>query len=193
MNEWIKKLWYIFIYTYNFRMKGILCFATTWVNLEDSVLRHWTQLCPTHCDPISRSPPGSSVHGISQARILEWVTFPPSGDLPVPELEPVSLVSPVLQVDSLSLVPTGKPLEDIIRSKWARHKKRNTAGPHSHVKSQKVKFIEMVSRAGTGSCGKQGGVCQSVWSFSYAGWISLRNPKCCMVIIVNDYIILETC
>ena len=193
MNEWIKKLWYMFIYTYNFRMKGILRFATTWVNLEDSVLSHWAQLCPTHCDPISCSPPGSSVHGISQARILEWVTFPPSGDLLVPELEPVSLVSPALQVDSLSLVPTGKPLEDIIRSKWARHKKRNTAGPHSHVKSQKVKFIEMVSRAGTGSCGKQGGVCQSVWSFSYAGWISLRNPKCCMVIIVNDYIILETC
>ena len=98
-------------------MKGILCFATTWVNLEYSVLSHRAQLCPTHCDPISRSPPGSSVHGISQARILEWVTFPPSGDLPVPELEPISLVSLVLEVDSLSLVPPGKPPEDIIRSK----------------------------------------------------------------------------
>ena len=29
-------------------------------------------LCPTLCDPIDRSPPGSSVHGISQARVLEW-------------------------------------------------------------------------------------------------------------------------
>ena len=177
MNEWIKKLWYIFIYTYNFRMKGILCFATTWVNLEDSVLSHRAQLCPTHCDPISRSPPGSSVHGISQARILEWVTFPPSGDLPVPELEPVSLVSPVLEVDSLSLVPPGKPPEDIIWSKWARHKKRNTAGPHLHVKSQKVKFIEMVSRPGTGRCGKQGDVGQSVWSFSYVGLNKFEKPK----------------
>ena len=73
------------------------------------MLGHRAQLCPTHCNPISSSPPGSSVHGISQARILEWVTFPPSEDLPVPELEPVSLVSPVLQVDSLSLVPLVSP------------------------------------------------------------------------------------
>jgi len=31
------------------------------------------QLCPTFCNPIDYSPPGSSVHGILQARILEWV------------------------------------------------------------------------------------------------------------------------
>ena len=31
------------------------------------------QLCPTLCDSMDYSPPGSSVHGISQARILEWV------------------------------------------------------------------------------------------------------------------------
>ena len=31
------------------------------------------QLCPTLCDPMDYSPPDSSVHGISQARILEWV------------------------------------------------------------------------------------------------------------------------
>ena len=30
------------------------------------------QLCPTLCDPMDCSPPGSSVHGIFQARILEW-------------------------------------------------------------------------------------------------------------------------
>ena len=30
------------------------------------------QLCPTLCDPLNCSPPGSSVHGILQARILEW-------------------------------------------------------------------------------------------------------------------------
>ena len=33
------------------------------------------QLCPALCDPINCSPPGSSVHGIAQARILEWVTI----------------------------------------------------------------------------------------------------------------------
>ena len=33
------------------------------------------QLCPTLCDPRDYSPPGSSVHGISQERILEWVAI----------------------------------------------------------------------------------------------------------------------
>ena len=33
------------------------------------------QLCPTLCDPMDSSPPGSSVHGIFQARILEWVAL----------------------------------------------------------------------------------------------------------------------
>jgi len=31
-----------------------------------------TQSCPTLCDPMDCSLPGSSVHGISQARVLEW-------------------------------------------------------------------------------------------------------------------------
>ena len=30
------------------------------------------QLCPTLCDPIDGSPSGSSVHGLFQARVLEW-------------------------------------------------------------------------------------------------------------------------
>ena len=34
-----------------------------------------TQLCPTLCDPMDCSLPGSSVHGISQARVLEWVAI----------------------------------------------------------------------------------------------------------------------
>ena len=33
------------------------------------------QLCPTLCEPIDGSPPGSSVPGILQARILEWVAI----------------------------------------------------------------------------------------------------------------------
>ena len=34
------------------------------------------QLCPTLCDCMEYSPSGSSVHGISQARILEYVAIP---------------------------------------------------------------------------------------------------------------------
>ena len=45
------------------------------------------QSCPTLCDPVDCSPPGSSVHGIFQATVLEWIAFPSPGDLPNPGLE----------------------------------------------------------------------------------------------------------
>ena len=35
-----------------------------------------TQFCPTLCNPMDCSSPGSSVHGILQVRILEWVAIP---------------------------------------------------------------------------------------------------------------------
>ena len=55
------------------------------------------------------SPAGSSVLGISQARILEWGAILPPGDLPDPGTEPTSPVSPARQVDSLLTEPPGKP------------------------------------------------------------------------------------
>ena len=45
------------------------------------------------CDPMDCSLPGSSVHGILQARILEWVVMPSPGDLPISGTKPVSQVS----------------------------------------------------------------------------------------------------
>ena len=56
-----------------------------------------SQLCPTLYDPTDCSLPGSSVHGIFQATVLEWVAIPSPGDLPNPGMEPRS---PALQVDS---------------------------------------------------------------------------------------------
>ena len=47
-----------------------------------------------------------TVHGILQARILEWIAFPFSRDLPTPGIEPRF---PTLQVDSLPAEPQGKP------------------------------------------------------------------------------------
>ena len=43
-----------------------------------------TQSCPTLCDPMDCSLPGSSVHRIFQARILEWLLFPPPGEYSQP-------------------------------------------------------------------------------------------------------------
>ena len=67
------------------------------------------QSCPTLCDPMDNSLPGSSVHGILQARILEWVTMPSSRDLPDPGIKPTSPVASSLQADSLPLSNQGKP------------------------------------------------------------------------------------
>ena len=52
------------------------------------------------------SPSGSSVHGISQAKILEWVAISFCRDLPNPGIKLGSLA---LQADSLLTEPPGKP------------------------------------------------------------------------------------
>ena len=67
-----------------------------WVSCESESAV--AQLCPTLRDPMSYNPPGSSVHGIFQARILEWVLISFSGDLPDPGIEPRS---PALHAGSL--------------------------------------------------------------------------------------------
>ena len=60
------------------------------------------QSCPTLCDPMDYT-----VHGILQARILEWVAFPFSRGSSNPGIEPRS---PTLQADSLPAEPPGKPI-----------------------------------------------------------------------------------
>ena len=62
------------------------------------------QSCPTLCWDCSL--PGCSVHGVFQARILEWVAFPSPGDLPDPGIEHRSLA---LQADVLPSELLGKP------------------------------------------------------------------------------------
>ena len=64
--------------------------------------------CPTLYNPLDCSPPGSSVHGILQARCRSGLPCPFPGDLPSPGIEPASPVSPALQVDSLPAEPSGK-------------------------------------------------------------------------------------
>ena len=61
-----------------------------------------TQSCLTFCDSMSYSPPGPSVHGISQARIL---TFPSPGGLPDPGIKAASLECPVLAAGGFTTVP----------------------------------------------------------------------------------------
>ena len=52
--------WFVYLY----RLKSVMAAAAKSL-----------QSCPTLCDPIDGSPPGSCVHGILQARVLEWVAI----------------------------------------------------------------------------------------------------------------------
>ena len=63
------------------------------------------QSCLTFCDPLDCSPSGSSVHGILQARRLEWVAIFFSRGSSLSGIEPRS---PALLADSLPLGPPGK-------------------------------------------------------------------------------------
>ena len=66
----------------------------------------YAQSCPPLCNPMECSLPGSSVHGILQARILEWVEVPFARRSSQPRIKPAS---PSLQVDSLLSEPPKKP------------------------------------------------------------------------------------
>ena len=64
------------------------------------------QSCLTLHDPMDCSPSDSSVHGISQARTLEWVAISFSGDLPDPGIEPMSLMSPASASEFITISAT---------------------------------------------------------------------------------------
>ena len=75
--------------------------------LIESEVKVWVaQLCPTLCDSMDYSPPGSSVHGVLQKEYWNGLPLPSPGDLPDPGIKPGSLV---LQAESLLSEPPGKP------------------------------------------------------------------------------------
>ena len=81
------------------------------------------QSCPTLCDPMDCSSPGSSVHGFpmdknlnsltAQARILEWVDISFSRDLPDPRIKPESLAAPA-KGRLPTIAPPGKSKNNIM-------------------------------------------------------------------------------
>ena len=68
------------------------------------ILGHLKSFMSDSLQPLGCSPPGFCFHGISQARILEWVAISFSGDLPYPGIEPWS---PALQAHCLPSEPPG--------------------------------------------------------------------------------------
>ena len=77
--------------------------------LRISFSRVHAQWCPTLCDPMDHSLPGSSVRGISQARILEWFAISSCGESFQPGIKPVSPTSPALAGRFFTTEPRGKP------------------------------------------------------------------------------------
>jgi len=61
--------WYPYLWSY-------LAFSVSFCITDECECVLVAQLCLTLCDPVDCSPPGSSVPGILQARILEWVAIP---------------------------------------------------------------------------------------------------------------------
>ena len=81
-----------------------------WIQVHVCGSTQLLQWCPTLCGPMDYSLPGSSVHGIFQARILEWVAISSPGDLPNPGIKPESVASPALASGFLPLAPPGKSI-----------------------------------------------------------------------------------
>ena len=73
------------------------------------------QLCLTLCSPMDYGLPGSSVHGIFQARILECVAISFRGDLPYPRIEPDF---PAFQAGSLALSHQEVSMVKAISEQW---------------------------------------------------------------------------
>ena len=65
------------------------------------------QSCLTLCGRMDHSPPGSSIHGILQARILSGLSCPSPGNFSHAGIKPSSTVSPVFQADSLPMSHQG--------------------------------------------------------------------------------------
>ena len=86
---------------------GVVCLVGYCITVGESE-SEVAQSCRTLSDPMDYSLPGSSVHGIFQVRVLEWVAISSSSwDLPNPGVEPGC---PAFQADALPFEPPGKPI-----------------------------------------------------------------------------------
>ena len=84
-----------------------------WVFIQRMCSMLSITVCPTFCDPMNRSPPGSSVHGFSRQEYWSGLPFPPPGDIPNPGLNLCLFHLPDWQADLLPLSHLGSPIQRI--------------------------------------------------------------------------------
>ena len=90
--------------------------------------------CLTLCDPMDSSLPGSSNHGILQARILGWVAMPSSRGSSWPRDQIcISYVLLHWQVGSLPLAPSGKPICELVQAIEIQSAGCQTGGDSSRI------------------------------------------------------------
>ena len=134
MTQCLAPLWclhwlLIFIINEAFAMRRVSLQEVVYfhcVRFQTACLTLWclTLWCLTLCDPVDCSPPGSSVHGMLQAGILEWVAMPSSRGSSRPrDLFPASLTSPAL-AGRFFTASTWEALllGWIVETKWVIHK-----------------------------------------------------------------------
>ena len=130
-----EKMWNIYTAEY---------FATPWTEAQRrcGTYTQWTtcclvtKLCPTACDLMDCSPPGSSVHGILQARILEWVaiSFPRGSSWPRGQTH-VSCVSHI-GGEFFTVELPGKPMMEYylaLKKEWNNAICGNMDGPRDYL------------------------------------------------------------
>ena len=108
------KFWLKWILTEIMKWHNIILVKWDWRQIDRVTCMHakLLQLCLTLCNPVDCCPPASSLHGILQARILEWVAMPSSrGSSWARDWTRVSYCLLLWQVGSLPLVPPGKPCQ----------------------------------------------------------------------------------
>ena len=104
--------------TWESRELVIVCYSHQWCACS-SLCCVVTQSCPL-CNPMDCSPPGSSVHGVSQARIPEWVAISSCRGSSDPETEPMSPASPALAGGFLPLSHRGNSEVKVYVDKYLR-------------------------------------------------------------------------
>ena len=98
------------------------------------------QVCLTLCDSMDRSPPGSSVHGILPARMLEWVAMPSSRGSARLWDRMVSLISPALAGRFFTASSTWKaPLQYLLCTKHSGELTWLPSCIHQHINNLQLK------------------------------------------------------
>ena len=111
------------------------------------VLTKSLQSCTTLCDPLDSSPPGFSVYGILQARILEWVCMPSSRGSSNPGIKPMSLMSPKLAGRFFTTSTTWEALFNMVNTQpkyWSINFSISSSNEYSGLISFRVDWFDLL-------------------------------------------------